>query len=324
MKELISVVIPIYNVEKYLRRCIDSVIKQTYENLEIILVDDGSQDNCAEICDEYAINDSRIKVIHKLNGGLSDARNSGIDIASGKYITFIDSDDYVTKDYIEVLYNALKADMTDLAISSHKVIYENGTVIEKATGEKSILSSKEVLERILYDDGIDLSAWAKLYKIELWNDVRYPKGRLFEDSATTYKLIDKCDKVTIISKATYNYMIRNSSITNVKFSNKKLDLIKSTQEMCTYVKKRYPDLEKATNRRLMYAYLSTLTQLIKSNEKNDEVEEYLYSYIEENSKKVLIDKKVPTRDKLALISTKFGLKFYKIIWKIYEKITGRR
>lgn len=324
MKELISVVIPIYNVEKYLRRCIDSVIKQTYENLEIILVDDGSQDNCAEICDEYAINDSRIKVIHKLNGGLSDARNSGIDIASGKYITFIDSDDYVTKDYIEVLYNALKADMTDLAISSHKVIYENGTVIEKATGEKSILSSKEVLERILYDDGIDLSAWAKLYKIELWNDVRYPKGRLFEDSATTYKLIDKCDKVTIISKATYNYMIRNSSITNVKFSNKKLDLIKSTQEMCTYVKKRYPDLEKATNRRLMYAYLSTLTQLIKSNEKNDEVEEYLYYYIEENSKKVLIDKKVPTRDKLALISTKFGLKFYKIIWKIYEKITGRR
>ena len=324
MKELISVVIPIYNVEKYLRRCIDSVIKQTYENLEIILVDDGSQDNCAEICDEYAINDSRIKVIHKLNGGLSDARNSGIDIASGKYITFIDSDDYVTKDYIEVLYNALKADMTDLAISSHKVIYENGTVIEKATGEKSILSSKEVLERILYDDGIDLSAWAKLYKIELWNDVRYPKGRLFEDSATTYKLIDKCDKVTIISKATYNYMIRNSSITNVKFSNKKLDLIKSTQEMCTYVKKRYPDLEKATNRRLMYAYLSTLTQLIKSNEKNDEIEEYLYYYIEENSKKVLIDKKVPTRDKLALISTKFGLKFYKIIWKIYEKITGRR
>ena len=130
-----------------------------------------------EICDEYEKKDNRIKVIHKKNGGLSDARNAGIEAASGKYISFIDADDYVDKDYIEVLYNKVKEDKTDIGISSHKVIYSTGTILEKATEEEAILEPKETLKRILYDDGIDLSAWAKLYKIELFKKVRFPKGR---------------------------------------------------------------------------------------------------------------------------------------------------
>lgn len=324
MEDLITVVVPIYKVEKYLKKCIDSIIKQTYKNLEIILVDDGSPDKCPQICDEYAKKDSRIKVIHKENGGLSDARNVGIDIAKGEYITFVDSDDYIDPEYIELLYKTIKKDKSDMAISSHKVIYENGTVLEKATKEESILKPKEVLKRILYDDGIDLSAWAKLYKIELFKEIRYPKGRLFEDAATTYKLVDKCEKISIISRSTYNYIIRGNSITNINFSEKKMDLIISTEEMCNYIKKKYPDLEEAANRRLMYACLSTLTQLVKSNEKNENAEKKLYGYIKQNSKMILRDKNVPKRDKIAIISTKFGLGFYKIIWKVYEILTGRR
>ncbi len=324
MEDLISVIVPVYKVEKYLNKCIESIVNQTYKNLEIILVDDGSPDECGKICDNYAQKDMRIKVIHKENGGLSDARNAGINISNGKYISFIDSDDYIDLEYIELLYKTIKKDKSDMAISSHKVIYENGTILEKATKEESILESKEVLKRILYDDGIDLSAWAKLYKIELFEEIRYPKGRLFEDAATTYKLVDKCKKISIISKSTYNYIIRGNSITNVNFSEKKMDLIISTEEMCNYIKKKYPDLEEAANRRLMYAYLSTLTQLIKSNKRNKSVEKRLYGYIKQNSKMILKDKNVPRRDKVAIISTKFGLGFYKIIWKIYEILTGRR
>ena len=201
MEDLITVVVPIYKVEKYLEKCIDSIIKQTYENLEIILVDDGSPDKCPQICDEYAKKDSRIKVIHKKNGGLSDARNAGIDIAKGEYITFVDSDDYIEKDYVEVLYDSIKENDSDMAIGSHKVIYENGTILNKETGEKSVLDAKTVLERILYDENIDLSAWAKLYKTELFEEIRYPKGRVFEDAATTYKLVDKSKKISIVSKS---------------------------------------------------------------------------------------------------------------------------
>ena len=324
MEELVTIVVPVYKVEKYIDRCIKSILNQTYKNLEIILVDDGSPDNCGKICENYAQKDKRIKVVHKENGGLSDARNAGISISNGKYISFIDSDDYIDPEYIELLYKTIKKDKSDMAISSHKVIYENGTVLEKATKEESILKPKEVLKRILYDDGIDLSAWAKLYKIELFKEIRYPKGRLFEDAATTYKLVDKCEKISIISRSTYNYIIRGNSITNVNFSEKKMDLIISTEEMCKYVKKKYPDLEEATNRRLMYAYLSTLTQLVKSNEKNENAEKKLYGYIKQNSKMILRDKNVPKRDKIAIISTKFGLGFYKIIWKVYEILTGRR
>lgn len=317
-KELITIIIPVYNVEKYIHKCIDSVINQTYKNLEIILVDDGSPDNCGEICDEYAKEDKRIKVIHKENGGLSDARNTGIDIAKGKYICFIDSDDYVEKEYIEILHTAIKKDRTDMAVSSHKVIYKNGTILEKATGEESILEPKEVLKRILYDDGIDLSAWAKLYKIELFTGVRYPKGQLFEDAATTYKLIDKCEKISIVSKPTYNYIIRSNSITNINFSEKKMDLIKSTEEMCNYIKDKYPYLKKACDRRAMYAYLSTLSQLAMSKKKFPKEQKIIMEYIKENKKEILIDKSVPKRDKIGIISTIFGFKFFCFVWRLYK------
>ena len=161
MEDLISVVVPIYNVENYIKKCVDSILSQTYKNLEIILVDDGSPDNCPQICDEYAQKDNRIKVIHKENGGLSDARNAGIDISKGKFITFIDSDDYIEKDYVEVLYNSIKENASDMAIGSHKAIYDNGTILNKETGEKSVLDSKNVLERILYDENIDLNVFCE-------------------------------------------------------------------------------------------------------------------------------------------------------------------
>lgn len=324
MNDLITVVIPIYKVETFLAKCLDSVLNQTYKNLEIILVEDGSPDNCGKICDDYANKDKRIKVIHKENGGLSDARNKGINKATGKYITFIDSDDYIDDDYVECLYKTIKEDNTKMSICSHRVVYDTGRIIEKETKERTVLDSKKVLERILYDDGIDLSAWAKLYDIRLFNNVRYPKGRIYEDSATTYKLIDLCDKISINSLGKYNYIIRSDSISNNTFNPKKMDLITSTKEMTDYISDKYPDLQSACDRRLMYAHLSTLSQLANSKQKFPKEQKILVDYVKKNGKKVLKDKYTPRRDKLGIYSLKFGFGFYKFTWNIYRKLTGRK
>ena len=320
--EKISVIIPMYKVEEYLKKCIESILKQTYANLEIIFVDDGSPDKCGEICEEYKKKDSRIKVIHKENGGLSDARNKGIDVATGKYVTFIDSDDYIEENYIEFLYNLMKKYNADISIGSHKIIYNN-RIIDKSTYKVFSENSEKVLEKILYDDGVDLSAWGKLYKIELFNKIRFPKGRLYEDSATTYKLIDLANVIAVSSRPIYNYVMRNNSISQGDFNLKKMELITSTNEMTDFIKKEYPNLEKACNRRMMWAYLSTLSQLAKSKKRNKDVEKQLLYYINKNRNKVLKDKKISNRDKFGIYASMFGFKFYKFIWNNYLKITKR-
>ena len=320
--DLISVVIPVYNVEQYLPKCIESIMNQTYKNLEIILVNDGSTDGSQKICEEYKSLDNRIKVINKENGGLSDARNVGIDNSSGNYITFIDSDDYIDDDYVYTLYKSLISYNADMSIASHKIIYPK-RIIDKATDEKFCANSKKVLEKILYDEGIDLSAWGKLYKKSLFNNIKFPKGRLFEDSATTYRLIDESKKIAVNSKSVYNYVIRKNSISNEMFSEKKMDLITSTMEMTEFIKKKYPELEKGCERRLMYAYLSTLTQLAKTKETNSSMQAKLMNYIKKNKGRVLKDKRIPKRDRIGIISTMLGFKFYKYMWKIYAILSGR-
>lgn len=322
-KPLITIVVPIYKVEAYLDKCINSIIQQTYQQLEIILVDDGSPDNCGKICDDYAKKDNRIKVIHKENGGLSDARNAGIDIAKGQYITFIDSDDYVELDYVEQLYGALTEE-AQMVIGGYRVIYENGTILNQFNHLKTTLTKEETLKRMLYDDGISVSACGKLYSLNLFKAVRYPKRRLFEDAATTYRLIDLCTKISINSVPLYNYMMRNDSISQRTFNTKKMDLIDSTKEMCDYIKSKYPNLTDACQRRMMYAYLSTLSQLAMSSQAFPKEEKQLVTYVKEHGVDQLKDGKTPLRDKIAIISLEINFKFYKWAWNLYRKLTGRK
>lgn len=323
MNDLISVVVPVYNVEKYLKRCIDSIKAQTYKNLEIILVDDGSPDSCGKICDKYASDDGRIKVIHKENGGLSDARNAGINIASGKYITFIDSDDYITHNCVEVLYNAIIFNDSDISIGLHVIEYDNKKTSYRYVNQKNtVIDSKKALEKILYDEGLDVSAWGKLYKLDLFDKIRFPKGRLYEDSATTYKLVDKAKKISLVNKYIYYYAIRKNSISSCNFNEGKMDLVYSTKEMTDYIQQKYPELINGCERRLMYAYLSTLTQLAKSQEQKKYVDtkKVLMEYIKTNGKRVLADKKIPKRDRIGIILCMMGYPVFRVAWKLYEKI----
>lgn len=237
MSDLVSIVIPIYKVEEYINRCVDSIIRQTYKNLEIILVDDGSPDKCGSICDDYSVYDDRIKVIHKNNGGLSDARNAGIDIAQGNYITFVDSDDWVNENYIDTLYNLItKADAEIAACNFQKTSDENN-VNEFNFVEEYQYSNIQALEEMMGQLYVQMVvAWGKLYKRSLFNDVRFPVGRVHEDEFTTYKLIYKANKIVYTPAQLLYYWQRNDSITGSEINHKNLyDAFKALEERAIFL-----------------------------------------------------------------------------------------
>ena len=318
-KELISVVIPVYNVEKYLDKCMESVLNQTYSNIEVILVDDGSTDKSGKICDEYQKKDKRVVVYHKENGGLSDARNYGINKSHGEYITFIDSDDFVEQNYVEFLYKLIKENQADIAMGKQYVRYPE-KIINTGSGNTYNVNAHDCMEKLLYSEDFDVSAWAKLYKKELFKSIKFPKGMVFEDAGTTYKLILQSKKIVLKSEPIYNYIIRNNSITNSKFNIKKMDMIYNTQKMVDDTIKVYPDLFKAGKRRMMYAYLSTITQYARNNSKDKKIRKELMDYIKKNRNEVLKNPRTPKRDRIALATTFFGYPFFKFSWKLYERI----
>ena len=211
-KPLISIIIPVYKVEKYLEKCIKSVLSQTYKNLQIILVDDGSPDNCGNICDDYARVDNRIEVIHKANGGLSDARNVGLKAARGEYIGFVDSDDYVSNEMFENLYNTLISNDVDVSICNFYIVIDNKNIIKNADNGVKIYNKLEILKEILLDKKIQSYAWNKLYKRELFKDIEYPVGKKYEDIGTTFYILEKCSKIAVSGSPEYYYITRGDSI----------------------------------------------------------------------------------------------------------------
>lgn len=323
MQPIISVVIPVYQVEKFLNRCLDSVINQTYENIEIILIDDGSYDNSPIICDEYALKDKRVKVVHQSNKGLSVARNLGLKIMKGDYVTFVDSDDYVEKDYIEYLYYLIKKYKTKFSCCASRAVYESGTIITQETHEEMKLNKKDAFERMLYQENFTVASWGKLYKKELFKGIKFPEGKIHEDALTTYKLIDKCDFIALGLECKYNYMIRANSILTGEFSKDKLELIPAYEHMCNFILNEYPSLENAATRGIVYSNFSTLRQMVYSKPRLKDMEREIRHTILKNKKKILLDKKAPRRDKIAIICLLMGTNFFKFSWTIYCKATGR-
>lgn len=236
MKELITIIVPIYKVEGYLQRCINSILKQTYSNLEIILVDDGSPDNCGKICDEYAIQDERIKVIHKENGGLSDARNAGIDIANGDYITFVDSDDWIHTQYIEKLYSLLVKTNSDISICNFTKTNTENVQIDNCKEDVLEFTNLEALEQFYDKFSVQIVvAWGKLYKKCLFKNIRFPIGRIHEDEFTTYKLLYKANKIALTTNPLLYYWQREDSIMGSGYNIKhRLDAIDALAERAEF------------------------------------------------------------------------------------------
>ncbi len=316
MKDCISVIIPVYNVEKYLARCVDSVLMQTYTNLEVILVDDGSTDGSGKLCDEYKEKDARIKVIHKENGGLSDARNAGLDIAKGDYIAFIDSDDFVTRFYIENLYYGICKTGAEMAMSGFLSWYENDSIpiANQATDiDVERLSTIQAMEKVLYQDFVDVCAWAKIYRKTLFCGIRYPKGKLYEDVPTTWAVMKKCNHVAVVHTFDYVYYQRNDSIQRMKFNTKKFDAIRHWKDVKKDVEENYPDLKKACCCRYLSGVLNILFQIPLDEYVNEQ--RVLWIQIKKIRGTVVLDRKARKKARLAAMISIFGKK---VTQKVYD------
>lgn len=242
---LISIVVPVYNIEEYLYNCVDSIIKQTYRNIEIILVDDGSTDKSGIICDEFANRDERIKVIHKKNGGLSDARNAGIDAAKGEYIGFVDGDDYIDQKMYEILLSACIRNKAQIAMCGRKTVDENGNIIKEmfTLADETLYTGKEAVEHLLRWDSCDSSACDKLYSRILFDKVRYPSGVMSEDYPVTSRLMISANMVVHVGHPLYNYVQRTESITHQLFTRKRIDVLKQVDIMTDFILDKFPDLK---------------------------------------------------------------------------------
>ncbi|MDM8203642.1 glycosyltransferase [Faecalicoccus acidiformans] len=264
---LISVIVPVYNVEKYLSQCIYSILNQTYSNLEIILVNDGSTDNSYEQCLNFKRQFNNIEVVNKANGGLSSARNVGINHARGKYISFVDSDDTIDSNMIQTLYDYITEYKAEISACGYKMIYSNKVIDIVDGNEVKVYSKSEALFAMLKVNNLGMIVCNKLFKRDLFKNVRFPEGQHFEDINTTYKLIDLANKVIYIPKCLYNYLQRNDSINgqNFKsagFNNHIYDLYYSVQELEVYFENHFFNYKRIYLPYLNLYYLRVANQLL--------------------------------------------------------------
>lgn len=291
--DLISIIIPVYKVEEYLEKCIESVLKQTYTNLQIILVDDGSPDNCGKICDEYAKKDPRIEVIHKVNGGLSDARNVGIAQAKGKYIGFVDSDDYIKEDMYEILINLIKEYDADVSICNLYDVIDGKEYIRNNENGIQEYGRLEILKEVLLDKNIQSYAWNKLYKKELFDEIKYPIGKKYEDIGTTFYVFEKCNKIVVTSKPEYYYLKRSDSLVNNVTESTVLDYTDIIIQRYLYTQKNIEELRKYNNYYLAKTLITAHNDIEllgsiseKMQEKYKELYNLVYNIMKNNRKDI--------------------------------------
>ena len=241
--DLISVIVPVYKVEKYLDKCVQSIVDQTYRNLEIILVDDGSPDNCPAMCDAWAEKDDRIRVIHKENGGLSDARNAGMAIATGEYIGFVDSDDWIFDDFVQHLYQAIRQTGAGIAACDIRTVSENDTVnpVGPETPAYRICTAEAAITDILWNRSFRATACNKLYHCRYLKGEQYPAGRQHEDEFFTYRILAKAEKLVYVDLPLYCYLQRGGSIMHT-LTVKRLDVLDALLERISFFQKRFPSL----------------------------------------------------------------------------------
>ncbi len=325
--DLISIIVPVYNVEAYLKRCIESILNQTYKDIEIILVDDGSTDNSSKICDEYKNKDKRIKVIHKVNGGLSSARNRGLDIAKGKYIGFVDSDDYISPKMYEILYKELINNNADISACDDVVFQKKEAVFNIVDDYKIEIYNKydAMKELISLTNHVDSTAWNKLYKKSLFNKVRYPNGFIYEDIGTTFKLINKIKKIVYVDLKLYAYNFRVSSITNTNNINKKTiyDKFEMVELRGKFIASKYPNLENDVKNNYVKHFIYTLLNTSKMKDKSFLKEDYFknrYKYFKKIKLKELDKEYLNKKTIILFILLKINMKCTIYLWYLLYRI----
>lgn len=284
--EKVSVIIPIYKVESYLEECVESVRSQSYSNLEIILVDDGSPDECPAMCDRFEKEDTRIIVIHQKNGGLSAARNTGLRIASGQYIYFVDSDDRLPEYSVEWMIDCIHATKSDMVIAGFERFYDTtGEVFFKTCTVRNETVNELTREEAIkdfYRDGCQ--AWAVLYKKEVHAGIYFPEGEINEDEAIVFQLLERCQKVTVTDKVVYSYRNREESITTSGFSTKRVAWYHHCQDNLAWICEHHPEVEIYARKRLCGSILWLLREIALSKEEHLEIRKMLLNDLRINYK----------------------------------------
>ena len=316
-EDLVSIIVPVYNVENYLRECIDSIVAQAYRNIEVILIDDGSKDSSGKICDEYADKDNRVKVIHKENGGLSEARNSGLEIASGDWIAFVDSDDYIDSDMYEILLKNLNNTDADLSMCALYDVYNNTPEAQVTNKETWELSSEQAIKMVMEAKILSVTAVNKLYRKSLFSDLKFEVGKIAEDAFIMVKLLDKCKKIVATNEKKYYYVHRENSITTQKFSTKFLNVIEAYEQNSNIILEKYPKLKDVAQTRMNWAYFYVLDRLLLDDNYNDkELENKLISYLKNHRKDILNDPLFTKGRKIGFITLLLNRNLYR---KLIEK-----
>lgn len=323
---LISIIVPVYNVEIYLERCIDSILSQTYENLEVILIDDGSTDASGRICDAYKEQDSRVIVIHQKNGGLSFARNTGIEAASGEFISCIDSDDFVAPDFVKTLYHNIEAEDADISVCNFNYYYEDGSIKSHGSDKMyKVCAPDEAIELIGRARDFTASAWGKLYRKKLFKEVCYPVGKLCEDQFVIYKLIMQCTKIVFDTSALYHYLIRSGSIMTSANPKKMLDAVEAAKENEKLIKKVYPQLAYICVLRNLEAYFEVISRCTLKNLQESILKNTAYEarrYVMDHAKDIFFDRNhiISKKYKLYCIALMIHPGFY--VW-LRNRIKGK-
>lgn len=317
---LISVVVPVYKVEPYLEKCVESILAQTYSNLEVILVDDGSPDNCGKICDQLQQKDPRIVVIHKSNGGLSSARNAGIEIAHGEYIGFVDSDDSIEPDMYEKLYQAIQSDETELAVCAVNYVYEDGKILTKpGLGKNATFNFHEAMIEMNLHRLFDMATWSKLYHRDLFEGLRFPMGKLSEDYYVMFRILDRAQKISYVDAYCYNYLQRKNSVTRSSKINH--DHEYAALEQMEYLEEKYPEMNIIGHVAYASAALTVYDFYLKNKvpcpkEKLD----HFKKVVRENKAYIQQADFLPKSKQIQF--TLFGLStaLYNVVFKTYRKI----
>lgn len=318
----VSIIVPVYNVENYLENCIESILNQTLQDIELILVNDGSTDGCRKICDEYAKKDNRITVIHKDYGGVSSARNAGLDISKGKYIGFVDSDDYVDLEMYDKLYKLCESNNSDIAVCKlGRVI--NGKLINN---EENLfikdLNNNEAIEELFKGILYRFSLCNKLFKKSCFKEISFPEGRIHEDLSTTYKLFANADKVTYTNYIGYFYVKRNNSILTKTYNEKRIEAFIGWNEIIEFMDKNYPNLMNQTVLCFGYMVVDHIYYILSQLDDNSNKKKLLKKIrdtIKPNYKRIIFNKETSLKNKLLVQMLNINIDMLIFIFNLKNK-----
>lgn len=321
----VSVIIPVFNVEEYLCKCIDSVLEQTYENIEIILVDDGSSDESPKICDEYGESNERIKVIHKPNGGLSEARNVGIEHSNGEFLTFVDSDDWLAPNMIERCIEAIDRYKADLCAVSFMCAYPNKMIPNPTSCSKpEVYTTKEALSRYMFNTNIGVCVCGSVYNAKLWDNVRHPIGKLHEDQFTKYLLIDHARKSVFIPEPLYFYRQREGSIGHSSFSEQSYDLLEGVDTQYQYISDKYPEIEPEIAAACSFWYMVFVNMMLRSGYSDPEATDHCRQFARAHIVDVMRSSYFQLHRKMQILLFAASNQMYSKMYLLYFSRGGKR